>query len=132
MPTLPLLAEKEAPAKLSANPSAQGLSLKEDHGLENGGRPSSLQFETRLGLIQHDLDEMKEALNRLEVKQTRMQKTGTTQWEAMTQELKEIREEIFDDNMTNMKDIANITGGLKNRLAEREQKDQELLKEHGN
>ena len=61
-----------------------------------------------------------------------MQKTGTTRWEAMTQELKEIREEIFDDNMTNMKDIVNITGGLKNRLAEREQKDQELLKEHGN
>ena len=61
-----------------------------------------------------------------------MQKTRTTRWEVMTQELKEIREEIFDDNMTNMKDIANITGGLKNRLAEREQKDQELLKEHGN
>ena len=94
--------------------------------------PSSLQIKTRLGLIQHDLDEIKEALNRLEVKQTRMQNTETTRWEAMTQELKEIREEIFDDNMTNMKDIVNITGGLKNRLAEREQKDQELLKEHGN
>ena len=94
--------------------------------------PSSPQIETWLGLIQHDLDEIKEALNWLEVKQTRMQKTGTTRWEAMTQELKEIREEIFDDNMTNMKDIVNITGGLKNGLAEREQKDQELLKEHGN
>ena len=59
-----------------------------------------------------------------------MQKTGTTRWEAMTQELKEIREEIFDDNMTNMKDIANITGGLKNRMAELEKQAQELLKEH--
>ena len=60
-----------------------------------------------------------------------MKKTETTLWEAMTQELKEIREEIFDDNMTNMKDIANITGGLKNRMAELENKVQELLKEHG-
>ena len=49
-----------------------------------------------------------------------MQKNGTTRWEAMTQELKEIREEIFDDNMTNMKDIANITGGLKNRMEDLE------------
>ena len=60
-----------------------------------------------------------------------MQKTGTTRWESMTQELKEIHEEIFDDNMTNMKDIANITGGLKNRMAELEKKVQDLLKEHG-
>ena len=125
------MAEKEEPAKLSANPSAQGSSLKEDHGLENGGRPSSLQFETRLGLIQHDLDEMKEALNRLEVKQTRMQKIGMTRWEAMTQELNEIREEIFHDNMTNMKDIANITGGLKNRMEDLEKNIQDLLKEQG-
>ena len=93
--------------------------------------PSSLQIESRLGLIQHDLDEVKEALNRLEVKQTRMQKTGTTRWESMTQELKEIQEEIFDDNMTNMKGIANITGGLKNRMADLEKKVQDLLKEHG-
>ena len=93
--------------------------------------PSSLQIETRLGLIQHDLDEIKEALNRLEVKQTRMKKTETTRWEAMTQELKEIREEIFDDNMTNMKDIANITGGLKNRMADLEKNVRDLLKEQG-
>ena len=93
--------------------------------------PSSPQIETRLGLIQNDLDEIKEALNQLEVKQTRMQKTETTRWEAMTQELKEIREEIFDDNMTNMKDIANITGGLKNRMADLEKNVQDLLKEQG-
>ena len=92
---------------------------------------SSPQIETRLGLIQNDLDEIKEALNQLEVKQTRMQKTGTTHWEAMTQELKEIHEEIFDDNMTNMKDIANITGRLKNHMADLEKNVQELLKEQG-
>ena len=92
---------------------------------------SYLQIETRLGLIQQDLDEVKEALIRLEAKQTRMQKTGTSRWESMTQELKEIREEIFDDNMTNMKDIANITGGIGNRMAELEKKVEELLKDHG-
>ena len=73
---------------------------------------SSMQIETRLNLIQHDLDEVKEALIRLEAKQTRMQKTGTSRWESMTQELKEIHEEIFEDNMTNMKDLANISGGI--------------------
>ena len=93
--------------------------------------PSSPQIETRLGLIQNDLDEIKEALNQLEVKQTRMQNTGTTRWEAMTQELKEIHEEIFDDNMTNMKDIANIIGRLKNRVADLEKNVQDLLKEQG-
>ena len=48
----------------------------------------------------------------------------------MTQELKEIREEIFNDNLTNMKDIANITGGLKIRMVDLEKKVQDLLKEH--
>ena len=91
----------------------------------------SMQLEARLIQIQLDLDEVKNALNRLEVKQTRMQKTGTSRWESMTQELKEIREEIFEDNMTNMKDIANISGGIGNRMAELEKKVEELLKEHG-
>ena len=49
----------------------------------------------------------------------------------MTQELKEIREEIFEDNMTNMKDIANISRGIGNQMAELEKKVEELLKEHG-
>ena len=49
----------------------------------------------------------------------------------MTQELKEIHEEIFEDNMTNMKDIANISGGTGNQMAELEKKVEELLKEHG-
>ena len=90
-----------------------------------------MQLETRLSLIQHDPDEVKEALNRLEFKQTRMQKTRTSRWESMTQELKEICEEIFEDNMTNMKDIANISGGIGNRMEELEKKVEELLKEHG-
>ena len=33
--------------------------------------------------------------------------------------------------MTNMKDIANISGGIGNRMAELEKKVEELLKEHG-
>ena len=49
----------------------------------------------------------------------------------MNQELKELREEIFEDNMTNMKDLANISGGIGNRMAELEKKVEELLKEHG-
>ena len=92
---------------------------------------SSMQLETRLSQIQHDLDEVKDALNRLEVKQTRIQKNGTTRWESMNQELKEIREEIFEDSMTNMKDIANISGGIGNRMAELEKKVEDLLKDHG-
>ena len=91
---------------------------------------SSMHLEARLSQIQLNLDKVKNAFNRLEVKQTRMQKTGTTHWESMTQELKEIRKEIFEDNMTNMKDIANISGGIGNRMAELEKKVDELLKEH--
>ena len=90
-----------------------------------------MQLETRLSQIQHNLDEVKDALNQLEVKQTRMQNTGTSRWESMTQELKETCEEIFKDNMTDMKDIANISGGIGNRMAELEKKVEELLKEYG-
>ena len=92
---------------------------------------SSKNFEARLTQIQIDLDEVKNAVNRLEGKQIRMQKTGTSRWESMSQELKELREEIFEDNMTNMKDLANISGGIGNRMAELEKKVEELLKEHG-
>ena len=49
----------------------------------------------------------------------------------MTQELKEIREEIFKDNMMNMKEIANNSGGIGNQMEELEKKVEELLKEHG-
>ena len=110
---------------------AQGSSLIGVRGEYNmEASSSSSQIEARLTLIQQDLDEVKDAHNRLEIKQTRMQKTGTTHWESMTQELKEIREEIFDDNLTNMKDIGNFTGGLGNRLAELEKKVDDLFKDH--
>ena len=49
----------------------------------------------------------------------------------MNQELKELCAEIFEDNFTNMKDLANISGGIGYRLAELEKKVEELLKEHG-
>ena len=49
----------------------------------------------------------------------------------MNQELKELREEIFEDNMTSMKDLANISGGIGNRLVELEKKVEAMLKEHG-
>ena len=93
---------------------------------------SSSNFEARLTQIQIDLDEVKNAVNRLETKQIRMQKNGTSHWECMNQELKELREEIFEDNMTSMKDLANVSGGIGNRLVELEKKVEALLKEHGN
>ena len=92
---------------------------------------SSSNFEARLIQIQTDLDEVKHAVNRPETKQIRMQKTGTSRWECMNQELKELQEEIFEDNMTSMKDLANISGGIGNRMAELEKKLESLLKEHG-
>ena len=60
-----------------------------------------------------------------------MQKTGTTRWDCMNQELKELREEIFEDNMTNMKDLENFSSGIGHRLAELEKKVDAMLKEHG-
>ena len=49
----------------------------------------------------------------------------------MNQELKELREEIFEDNMMSMKDLGNVSGGIGNRLVELEKKVEEMLKEHG-
>ena len=49
----------------------------------------------------------------------------------MNQELKELREEIFEDNMTSMKDLGNVSGGIENRMAELEKKVESMLKEHG-
>ena len=92
---------------------------------------SSSNFEARLIQIQTDLDEVKTAVNKLETKQIRMQKNGTSHRECMNQELKELREEIFEDNMTSMKDLANVSGGIGNRMEELEKKVEALLKEHG-
>ena len=49
----------------------------------------------------------------------------------MNQELKELREEIFEDNMMSMKDLANVSGGIGNWLVELEKKVEAMLKEHG-
>ena len=49
----------------------------------------------------------------------------------MNQELKELREEIFEDKLTSIKDLANATGGIGNRLAELEKKVEVMLKENG-
>ena len=92
---------------------------------------SSSNLEARLFQIQTDLDEVKTVVHKLESKQIKMQKTGTSRWECMNQELKEMREEIFEDNMTSMKDLANISGGIGNRLVEFEKKVKAMLKEHG-
>ena len=48
----------------------------------------------------------------------------------MNQELKELREEIFEDNLTNMKDLANVSGGIGFWLVELEKKVEAMLKEH--
>ena len=67
----------------------------------------------------------------VENKQSRMQTTGTSRWECMNQELKELREEIFEDKLTSMKDLANASGGIGNQLAELEKKVEVMLKENG-
>ena len=92
---------------------------------------SSSPIEARILQIQSSLDDLKTAVQKMESKQLRMQKTGTTRWEAMNQELKELREEIFEDKLTSMKDLAEASGGIGNRLTELEKKVDALIKEHG-
>ena len=92
---------------------------------------SSSNIEACLSQIQTDMDEVKSAVHKLESKQIIMQKTGTSRWECMNQELKELREEIFEDNMMSMKDLANFSCGIGNRLVELEKKVEAMLKEHG-
>ena len=83
---------------------------------------SSSPIEAQILQIQSSLDELKTTVQKMESKQVRLQKTGTTRWECMNQELKELREEIFEDNLTSMKDLANDSGGIGNRLTELEKK----------
>ena len=92
---------------------------------------SSSTLEARLSQIQADLNELKSAVHKVENKQTRMQKIGTSPWECMNQEFKELREEIFEDKLTSMKDLANAAGGIGNRLVELEKKVEVMLKENG-
>ena len=60
-----------------------------------------------------------------------MQTLGTSRWESMNLEFKELREEIFEDKLTRIKDLANAAGGIGSRLAELEKKVEEMLKENG-
>ena len=92
---------------------------------------SSSTLETRLSQIQADLNELKTAVNKVESKQVRMQTLGTSRWESMNLELKELRDDIFEDKLKSIKDLANATGGIDFRLAELEKKVAEMLKENG-
>ena len=90
---------------------------------------SSSTLEARL--FQEDLNELKSAVNKVESKQVRMQTLGTSRWESMNLELKELRDEIFEDKLKSIKDLANATGGIGFWLAELEKKVAEMLKENG-
>ena len=92
---------------------------------------SSSTLEARLSQVQADLNELKSAAHKVENKQARMQTLKTSRWESMNLEFKEPREEIFEDKLTSMKDLANAAGGIGNRLAELEKKVAEMLKETG-
>ena len=92
---------------------------------------SSSTLEARLSQIQADLNALKSAVHKMENKQTRLQKIGTSRWESMNQEFKELREEIFEDKLSSLKDLENVVGGLGNRLTELEKKVEEMLKENG-
>ena len=60
-----------------------------------------------------------------------MQALGTSRWESMNMELKELREEIYDDKLKNIKDLAEAIGGIGHRLKELEKKVADLTKEKG-
>ena len=92
---------------------------------------SSSTLEARLTQIQADLNALKSAVNKVENKQARMKTLRTSRWESMNLELKELRDEIFEDKLTSIKDLANAAGGIGNPLAEPEKKVAETLKENG-
>ena len=92
---------------------------------------SSSTLEARLSQIQADLNELKTAVNKVERKQVKMQTLGTSRWESMNLELKELRDKIFDDKLKSIKDLEDATGGIGFRLAELEKKVAEMLKKNG-
>ena len=91
---------------------------------------SSSSLESRLAQLQADLNELKSACSKVESKQLRMQALGTSRWESMNMELKELREEIYEDKLKNIKELAEATGGIGSRLKELEKKVADLLKEN--
>jgi hypothetical protein len=55
-------------------------------------------------------------------------KLGNDRWDMLNKELKELREEIWEDHLTNMKDIAVSSGELGKRLVALEKKVEDLSK----
>ena len=92
---------------------------------------SSSSLESRLTQLQADINELKTAFSKVESKQIRMQALGTSRWDSMNMELKELREEFYEDKLKNIKDLAEATGGFGFRLKELEKKVAELTKENG-
>ena len=92
---------------------------------------SSSSLESRLSHIQADLNELKSAFSKVESKQVRMQALGTSRWDSMNLELKELRDEIYDDKLKNIKDLAEAAGGIGSQLTELEKKVTESVKEKG-
>ena len=88
-------------------------------------------LESRLSQLQAYLNELKSAFSKVESKQVRMQALGTSRWDSMNMELKELRDEIYDDKLKNIKDLAEAAGGIGSRLTELEKKVAELVKEKG-
>ena len=85
---------------------------------------SSSTPEARLSQLQADFNELKK-------KHDRMQALGTSRWESMNMELKELRDEMFDDKLKNIKELAETTGGIGHQLKELEKKVADLTKEKG-
>ena len=85
---------------------------------------SSSTPEARLSQLQADLNELKK-------KQDQMQALGTSRWEILNMEIKELRDEILDDKLKNIKDLVEATGGFGLRLKELENKVADLTKEKG-
>ena len=85
---------------------------------------SSSTPEARLSQLQADLNELKK-------KQDRMQALGTSRWESLNMEIKELRDEILEDKLKNIKELVEATGGFGHRLKELEKKVADLTKEKG-
>ena len=95
------------------------------------GDGSQRTIEARLTLIQTELENLRRITGQQEEKQCRLHKIGNDRRNMLNQELKEIREEIWEDHMTNMKDIAVSSGELGKRLIALEKKVEDLCKALG-
>ena len=85
---------------------------------------SSPTPEARLSQLQADLNELKK-------KHDRMLVLGTSRWESLNLEIKELRDEMLEDKLKNIKELVEATGGFGHRLKELEKKVADLTKEKG-